>query len=134
PTGQHWDLVVDGLFGIGLKRPLDKPYSGFVDAINALGTQVLALDVPSGLDADTGCVRDVAVRAHHTATFIGLKPGLLTMDGPDYCGQIHVCGLDLVETAQSSQGGHVIGGEVIANALPARRANSHKGDYGNVGI
>ena len=50
----------------------------------------LALDVPSGLDSDSGRIRGCAVRADHTLTFLGLKPGLLTADGPDYAGELHL--------------------------------------------
>jgi hydroxyethylthiazole kinase-like uncharacterized protein yjeF len=86
PTDPRWDLVVDGLFGIGLQRDLTGKHAALVAAINALGAPVLAIDAPSGLDADTGRVMGSAVRANHTATFIALKPGLLTLDGPDHCG------------------------------------------------
>jgi ADP-dependent NAD(P)H-hydrate dehydratase / NAD(P)H-hydrate epimerase len=131
PADRHWDLAIDGLFGIGLQRELSGNHAALVTALNALNTTVLALDVPSGLDADTGRVLGCAVRAGHTATFIGLKPGLLTLDGPDHCGEIHVCTLDL--DAPPARGA-VIGNDVIRSVLPARRANSHKGDFGSVGI
>src|ERR1700739_3954331 len=74
-----WNLVVDGLFGIGLQRPLSGAMRQLVETINALKCPVLALDVPSGLDADTGSIvgpDGVAVRATHTVTFIGDKPGV----------------------------------------------------------
>ncbi len=87
PSNQHWDLVIDGLFGIGLQRDLSDEYAALVATLNRLDATVLALDVPSGIDADTGRVHGCAVRADHTATFIGLKPGLLTLDGPDHCGE-----------------------------------------------
>ncbi|MEO7727240.1 MAG: NAD(P)H-hydrate epimerase, partial [Burkholderiales bacterium] len=132
PAQGHWDLVIDGLFGIGLKRELSGEYAALVGAINQLGTRVLALDVPSGLDSDGGCVRGCAVRADHTATFIGLKAGLLTGEGPDYCGEIHLCGLDLTQSAGAH--GATIGSDVLRSVLPARRAHSHKGDYGSLGI
>lgn len=134
PAGGRWDLVIDGLFGIGLQRDLGGVHAGLVNAINSLDAAVLALDAPSGLDADTGRVLGCAVRASHTATFIGLKPGLLTLDGPDHSGEIHVCTLDLDTAALTPPQGEVIGSEVIAAVLPARRANSHKGDYGSLGI
>ena len=133
PANVRWDLVIDGLFGIGLKRDLDGEYAELVAAINRLGIPVLALDVPSGLDADTGRVCGCAVRADHTATFIGLKSGLLTLQGPDHCGEIHLCTLDLDLPAAAARGA-IIGAEILQSALPARRANSHKGDYGSVGI
>lgn len=133
PANRHWDLVIDGLFGIGLKRDLDGEYAELVAAINRLRVPVLALDVPSGLDADTGRVCGCAIRADHTATFIGLKPGLLTLEGPDHCGEIHLCTLDLDAPAVAARGA-IIGSEIVRTVLPARRASSHKGDYGSVGI
>ena len=131
PADRRWDLAIDGLFGIGLQRDLSGDHAALVAAINALDITVLALDIPSGLDADTGRVLGCAVRASYTATFIGLKPGLLTLDGPDHCGEIHLCTLEL-DAAPAR--GAVIGSDVIRSVLPARRANSHKGDFGSVGI
>ncbi len=134
PAGGRWDLIVDGLFGIGLQRDLTEAHAAAVDAINRLPACVLALDMPSGIDSDTGRVRGCAVRANHTVTFIGLKPGLLTLDGPDHCGEIHLCTLDLEAPAAPSGNGAIIGDDVMRSVLPSRRANTHKGDYGSVGI
>jgi hydroxyethylthiazole kinase-like uncharacterized protein yjeF len=134
PANRKWDLAVDGLFGIGLQRELVGEFAALVQTIDNIVAPVLALDVPSGLDADTGRVWGCAVRADHTATFIALKPGLLTLDGPDYCGQIHLCPLDVNAAVICEPHGAVIGSDIIHNSLPARHANSHKGDYGNVGI
>jgi hydroxyethylthiazole kinase-like uncharacterized protein yjeF len=134
PPDGKWDLVIDGLFGIGLERDLAGHYAALVTTINGLNAIVLALDVPSGLASDTGRVRGCAVRADHTTTFIGLKPGLLTLDGPDHCGRIHLCDLGLESSAASAARGAVIGSDILGTALPARRANSHKGDYGSVGM
>lgn len=134
PAGGRWDLVVDGLFGIGLKRPLAGHHAALVDAINRLDAIVLALDVPSGLGSDSGIAAGSVVHADHTATFIALKPGLLTADGPDCCGRIHLCGLGLDAASILPAHGAVIGGASVRAALPARRANSHKGDYGSTAI
>src|SRR5947207_7877337 len=80
PADKPWALVIDGLFGIGLARDIDGDYARLVDYANRQSCPVLALDVPSGLQSDTGRVTGRAVRATHTLTFIGLKPGLLTLD------------------------------------------------------
>jgi len=134
PDDRRWDLVVDGLFGIGLQRALANEFAALVQIINRIEAPVLALDVPSGLDADTGRVLGCAVQAEHTATFIALKPGLLTLDGPDCCGKIHLCPLDIDAATLCPPHGAVIGNSVIKDMLPPRRINSHKGDYGNVGV
>ena len=84
----HGSLIVDGLFGIGLARPLAADYASLVERANGSGVPILALDVPSGLDADTGVARGPTIRAAATATFIALKPGLLTGEGIDFCGDV----------------------------------------------
>ena len=131
---RRWDLVIDGLFGIGLQRDIAGQHAACVDAINQLDAVVLALDLPSGLASDSGRVLGCAVQADHTATFIALKAGLLTADGPDCCGRIHVCDLGLEPAAIQPAHGAVIGSNIVRTALPTRRANSHKGDYGSIGI
>ena len=129
-------LVVDGLFGIGLQRDVTGAYAERIAWINAAASEatVLALDTPSGLESDSGRVLGCAVRATHTIAFIALKPGLLTLEGPEHCGALHLATLDLDARALLEPSGHVIGPDAIAAALPRRRLNTHKGDYGSVGL
>src|SRR5476651_2251523 len=87
PKDKHWALIIDGLFGIGLARDVAGDYAALIDYANAQSCRVLALDIPSGLASDTGRVLGKAVRATHTLTFLAQKPGLLTLDGPDLCGE-----------------------------------------------
>jgi ADP-dependent NAD(P)H-hydrate dehydratase / NAD(P)H-hydrate epimerase len=134
PAGGAWGLAVDGIFGIGLEREITGRYAEWIAVLNGLTVPVLALDLPSGLHADTGRVMGCAVRAAHTATFIALKPGLLTLNGPDLCGSVHLCTLDLNSLALRSAQGRALGAEVLATVLKPRARNSHKGDYGSVGI
>jgi hydroxyethylthiazole kinase-like uncharacterized protein yjeF len=138
PAGWRGDLVVDGLFGIGLARALDADYAAQVEWANATGAPILALDVPSGLDADRGTVSGPAIRATATATFIALKPGLLTGDGVDLCGRISVHDLGLDPAAVAPAHGRRLDWSALAAALPAvlRRGsrNVHKGTYGTLGI
>jgi len=131
------DLVVDGLFGIGLARPVTGPLAALVDVINALACPVLALDVPSGLNADTGAVvgpGGVAVAASHTLTFIGDKPGLHTLDGRDHAGTVAVAPLDIDGAWTPHVQLHLNAPILFADQLQARRQNSHKGSYGNVAV
>jgi len=129
---QKYSLAIDGLFGIGLgDRPLSGHHAALVEQLNALACPLLALDIPSGLDSETGRVLGIAVRATHTATFIALKPGLLTLDGPDHCGEISVHTLDLKIDAAA---GNTIHPSQFAAQLSPRLNNSHKGSYGSVGI
>jgi len=132
PAGQ-WDLVVDGLFGIGLKRPLEGRYAQLVDQINQFQVPVLSLDVPSGLDAETGCKLGSAVRATHTITFIALKPGLLTGHGVDCCGKVYLRNLDIDAAAILPPKGWLLSSANRPRLRP-RVASSHKGMFGNAGI
>lgn len=124
-------LIVDGLFGIGLARPIEGNHAQWIERINASGTPVLALDIPSGLNSDTGCHDGPCIYADRTVTFIALKPGLLTADGPDCCGEITLCDLQIgIGTA----GGQSIETALFRNCLQPRLLNSHKGSYGSVAI
>ncbi len=133
PSQTRWNLVVDGLFGIGLARPLEGDHARLVELTNAQSCPVLALDIPSGLESDTGRVLGRAVRATHTVTFIGLKPGLLTLDGPDHCGEVVVADLDLRVDPEVERGWIAEHGS-FASALKRRPKNFHKGMAGSVGI
>ena len=137
PADDQWDAVIDGLFGIGLNetRPLAENYRQLIQQINQLNLPVLALDIPSGLLSDSGRVPDVAVKAAITTTFIALKPGLLTHDGCDYCGEIIVCDLQLdAITLISPQNWQLDRAGIAQRLLSPRQANSHKGTYGGLGI
>ena len=135
----RFSLAIDGLLGIGAAggqaRPLAGRLAQRVAKINALDCPVLALDVPSGLDADTGRVLGIAVRASHTLSFIAVKPGLLTLDGPDHCGTITVDALGLpLEFTPSPDAGLSVAPALFAEQLIPRRRNSHKGSFGSAGI
>lgn len=134
PDHSDWALIIDGLFGIGLQRDLGDPYAPLVHRINSLGVPILALDVPSGLDADRGVVRGCAVQATHTITFMALKPGLLTGHGPDHCGALQVADLGLADAVAQAHGGRTVGPAVLKAVLPLRARNTHKGNFGSVGI
>ncbi|MBI2310922.1 MAG: NAD(P)H-hydrate dehydratase [Betaproteobacteria bacterium] len=134
PARRDFGLVIDGLFGIGLERGLEGVYKALVESLNGLECPVLSIDIPSGLASDTGQVRGGAMRAGHTVTFIGLKPGLLTADGPEYCGRIHLRELGLDPEALVAPSVWRIGESAVSGFLPRRPFNSHKGLYGSVAI
>jgi hydroxyethylthiazole kinase-like uncharacterized protein yjeF len=138
PTGWDGSLIVDGLFGIGLARPLPSDYAAMVEWANASGVPVLALDIPSGLAADTGVALGPSIRARATATFIALKPGLLTGDGVDLCGAVSVHLLELDPEAIAPARGHRLDWITLAATLPdvlRRQAkNVHKGTFGTLAI
>ena len=128
---KKWGLVIDGLFGIGLTRNIEGEYARLVEYANAQACPVLALDIPSGLQSDSGRVMGTAVRASHTITFIALKPGLLTLDGPDHCGEITVADLGV---AIEKPLAWVAGRELFQSVLKRRPHNFHKGLAGSVAI
>src|SRR5690349_17747721 len=129
-------LIVDGLFGVGLSRAPGAPWSDWIAWANASGAPILALDVPSGLDAATGVAKNPGIVATATATFIALKPGLLTGDGPDHCGEIsvHALGLDADVPDTCVR----LDWRAVQSQLPpvlARRVRkSHKGTFGRACI
>jgi hydroxyethylthiazole kinase-like uncharacterized protein yjeF len=134
PAGQHWGLVIDGLFGIGLARPIEGDYAKLVEYANKQRCPILALDVPSGIQSDTGRVMGVAVRATHTITFIALKPGLLTLDGPDHAGALSVADLDLQVGELQAPTAWTAGPHLFRAVLKQRPRNFHKGTAGSLGI
>lgn len=140
-----YEWAIDGLFGVGLARPLEGVYMELVRLLSRhteSGGSVLALDIPSGLACDTGALAEgsQAVKATHTLTFIGVKPGLYTAHGRDYAGEIWLAPLGL-EAAHSSTVCSFSEPIAWLNApalfrasLPARSHASHKGCYGNLTI
>ena len=138
PEGMHWGLIIDGLFGIGLTREIAAPYSALIRQANALAERdrcpLLALDCPSGLDADTGNRRGETIRATQTITFIAGKPGLFTADGADYCGDVSLAPLGLDAETLHAPSGRLLDRTIFSECLQPRRRNSHKGSFGNAGI
>jgi hydroxyethylthiazole kinase-like uncharacterized protein yjeF len=129
-----WGLIVDGLFGIGLSRGIAGEYAALIDYANRQRCPVLALDIPSGLHSDSGRVLGRAVRASHTISFIALKPGLLTLDGPDHCGEIQVADLGLEAQKIVSASGWPASPALFRNLLKPRPRNFHKGMAGSVAV
>lgn len=138
PDCAAWGLIIDGLFGIGLKRAPAGHHAACITTMNRLAQRdncpLLALDCPSGLDADSGQAARPTVQATHTLCFIGLHPGLYTNDGPDYSGDIQLAPLDLPQDETIQPDGHLLQRETFAAHLRPRRRNSHKGSYGSVGV
>ncbi len=133
------DLIVDGLFGIGLNRPLGEEWIRLIDAINASPAPIIAVDVPSGLDADTGRTLRGVIRAAMTLTLGAPKRGLLAPEAVDHVGRLEV--IDDIGLAPLPESLAGAANELLWSAgrdylsFPPRRAvASHKGSYGHVGI
>ena len=109
PISSHLDLngaevVVDALFGTGLSRPPEGVFAQWIGAINSSGARVVAVDLPSGLDADSGVAYAPTVRAHVTVTLGLPKPGLLTGDGPSTAGEVWVADIGVPFEAYAAIG------------------------------
>ncbi|AOY00621.1 NAD(P)H-hydrate dehydratase [Jeongeupia sp. USM3] len=125
------DVIVDGLFGLGLSRDLAPDLVAGLRAIDALGKVIVAIDAPSGLDADRGVARPYALHADHTLAMLARKPGYYTADGRDHCGKVHLLEL-LPGIAPAADA-------VLVDAPPSqpslrRRHASHKGSHGTLAI
>ncbi len=134
PSQRRWDVVIDGLFGLGLTRDVDGRPRAMIEWMNGSRLPVLSIDIPSGLDSDTGRVRGIAVQAAATVTFMALKPGLLTLDGPDHCGEIAVDSLGLAPEDFPPQSVFLLERDRALAPWRPRPRNSHKGMFGSVGI
>ncbi|MGD8874901.1 MAG: NAD(P)H-hydrate epimerase, partial [Gammaproteobacteria bacterium] len=128
------DVIVDAMLGTGLQRPLAAAWHDAALAANASACAVLAVDIPSGLLADSGHVPGVAVRANVTVTFIGRKQGLFTGTGPDYTGEVCFDDLGVAPAisgrVSASAGLHHV--PSLAGLGGPRRRAAHKGDFGRV--
>ncbi len=128
------DLVVDAVLGTGLEQDVREETAGHLHAINECPAEVLALDVPSGLNADTGQPMGVAVRADATVTFIAMKRGLLTGSAGDWTGDVTLASLDVPGQAfdATEPDAERLDADAASRWLAPRRASTHKGDLGHV--
>jgi hydroxyethylthiazole kinase-like uncharacterized protein yjeF len=122
-------LCIDALLGIGAARPAQGQMAEWMARINKLSSPVLAIDLPSGLNADTGTTQGPCVQASHSLSLLTLKPGLFTAQGRDMAGQVWFDAL-AIDLAGGAPRARLIG----APAPGARRHASHKGSYGDVAV
>lgn len=125
------DAVIDALLGIGVRAPLRGEWLEAIEAMNTCGRPVLSLDVPSGLDPDSGRALP-AVHAAATLTFIALKQGLFLGEGPEHAGELHCDALGVVSAMQPVL--RRITDRALVEVLPPRPRQSHKGMFGRVVI
>jgi NAD(P)H-hydrate epimerase len=132
PIENDTDLIVDALLGTGLAGMVAEPLANAIHQINDSGLPILAIDIPSGLEADTGLVQGVCTKATCTVTFIALKRGMMTLDGPDYCGEINCQDLNLGLCLSKIKSEVMLLGSKNLKKLKDRPKNCHKGDFGKV--
>lgn len=130
------DVVVDAILGTGLSTPVTGLYRDAIDAINAAGRPTVAVDLPSGLHADTGMVMGAAVRADLTVTFGLPKVGLYIGSGIDCAGIVRLVDIGIPASFVGAVGSRLmlLTEAAVRTTIPPRRASSHKGTYGHVGI
>jgi hydroxyethylthiazole kinase-like uncharacterized protein yjeF len=128
------DVIVDALLGTGLERHVSGSWDDAVQKINQHRARVLTIDIPSGLNSDTGAVMGSAVRADITTTFIALKQGMFTAAAADYCGEILFHALDIPARLYASEllSARRVDWERQQQLLLQRSRSSHKGDCGHV--
>lgn len=130
------DVLVDALLGTGFHGELEGDVLRACELLNKSEKYILAVDVPTGVNADNGAVSENAVRADHTVTIALVKTGLLLYPGREYCGDIELADISmpvkLVEEYQSDK--YRLTDEIVRELLPLRKANAHKGDAGRVVI
>ncbi|MCI0504905.1 MAG: NAD(P)H-hydrate dehydratase [Gammaproteobacteria bacterium] len=132
------DVIVDALLGTGLSGEVTDQWKAAIDLMNHIkvtaACPIVAVDIPSGLHADTGSVLGIAVRADLTVTFIGVKQGLLTGEGPEYCGELLFddLGVDAKIYDQVDSPARRITRDDVSGLLPRRKRCAHKGNFGHV--
>ncbi len=128
------DLLVDALLGTGLSREVSGDYAVAIEKINASAIPVLALDITSGLNADTGCIMGCAVKADITLSFIGMNIGLRTNDGPDVCGELAFADLAVPQPVyqQVNALAETLFAQESIPLLTPRKRNNHKGHFGHL--
>lgn len=141
----EYNLAVDGIFGIGLSRNIEGDTKTIIESITDISSrrkntdsklQIVAVDIPSGLNSDTGEVMGCVIAADYTVTFGSKKAGMYLYMGKDICGQVKVCNIGFPELAyenalEKEQCYHIIENEDVIKHLP-RKAYSNKGSYGKV--
>ncbi len=131
---KHPVLILDGLFGIGLDRPLDAAWCAFIGQLNEARIPVIAVDVPSGLHADTGESMGMAVRALVTLTLGAPKPGLLRTPAVEYTGRVELLPeIGLIPCPIKSDVAWTLRGD-FSGFPPSRPASGHKGSFGHLAI
>lgn len=132
---QQTDLIIDALLGIGLSSAPREAVAELITRANRHPAPVLALDIPSGLLAQTGATPGAVIHADRTLTFIALKPGLLTGKARDVTGRLHqhALGLESWLVRQTTRIQRIEASQ-LSQWLPPRRPTSHKGDHGKLVI
>jgi NAD(P)H-hydrate epimerase len=131
---QDFEIIVDALFGVGLNRPIEGALKEQINKLNKFHRKVIAVDIPSGLDANTGVVLGVAVKAQWTLTIAPAKPGLFLQEGPAQCGRIQSLDIGFPrELLQKNANSVFLVGKASARKLlRSRTSTSNKSHFGHL--
>lgn len=131
---KNYDLLIDALFGTGLTGNLSSFYRKLIETINMIKPRTLAVDIPSGLEADSGKVLGACLKADFTITMGLPKRGLLAPDAAELVGQLEIADIGYPPPLLQDPGiqGNLLDQEMLREVLPKRKRNSHKGTYGKV--
>lgn len=129
---KYAQVIVDAIFGTGLVRPVEGIYKDAIEAINESGKTVLSVDVPSGVNSDTGQIMGVAIRATRTVTFGALKPGLFCHPAHELAGEIRVVDIGLPLNKRLDSELRLTTVSHVLQDLPERTSNAHKGTFGRL--
>lgn len=129
-----FDVVVDAMLGTGVHGNVTGKYADAICSVNEQPTAVFSIDIPSGLNANTGMPLGLAIKADLTITYVGFKQGLITGDGPEYSGQVVFSDLNLPKALYDMRGpsGYRLDYDALSVLLPKRLRNAHKGNFGHV--
>lgn len=130
------DIVIDAIYGTGVHGEIAGSARDVIEAINLYSTYTLSVDIPSGVNADTGEICGVCVKADTTVTFAEYKAGMFLFDGADYLGKVVCADISIPQYIKDMQNIsiNITDDEFVKKVFPKRIRNSHKGDYGKVFI
>lgn len=133
PQGEY-SIIVDALFGVGLSRKIEGKYAAVIDKMNEAEGAKFAVDIPSGISADTGCILGTAFRADITVTFQAEKRGLLLYPGQEYSGEVLRAGIGINGQVweEDVRTAYTYDSEDYWKLLPDRKEDSNKGTYGRL--
>ncbi len=127
-----YDIVIDAIFGTGIKGEIKESIAEVIESLNRNSKFIMSVDVPSGLNSDTGEVQNACIKADMTVTFAAYKKGLLLYPGADYCGEVLCVDICIPKELTDDSDINVLDREFVKSVFPKRFNNSQKGDYGKV--
>ncbi len=128
----HFDVVIDAIFGTGLSRDVEGEISDIIDNINQNARYIMSVDIPSGVDANTGKILGNCIRAHETVTFLAYKRCMFLFDGCEACGRVTVADISIPSELLDRCDISLTDREFVCDIIKKRKRNTHKGDYGKL--